>query len=160
MKNGIILAVAVAVIAIAGGIGYNAVRASGGSPPPVKAEIRLQSNSIDPLASGKAKSEQRTSPTRIRFSVEVEDVSTAGAHSVRITRCTSAPVPVCTEIANSPVSVTVDTLGFGDLEMNTQDSPLGTLIPEALAGDLVEVLNPDNVVILSGTLCLKGTTCP
>jgi len=150
MKNGIILAVAVAVIAIAGGIGYSAVRA-GGSTPSVKAEIRLQSTSDDPLASGKAKSEQRTG--RTRFSIEVEDVSTDGAHSIRITRS-------ATPIANSPVSVTVDTLGFGDLEMNTQDSPPGTLIPEAVAGDLVEVLNPDNVVILSGTLCLKGTTCP
>ena len=152
MKNGIILAVAVAVIAIAGGIGYNAVRASGGSPPSVKAEIRLQSTSDDPLASGKAKSEQRTG--RTRFSIEVEDVSTDGAHSIRITRS-------ATPIANSPVSVMVDTLGFGELEMNTQDSPSGTLIPEAIAGDLVEVLRPvDGVVILSGTLCLKGTTCP
>ena len=152
MKKGIVLAAAAAVIVIAGGIGFNAVRA-GGSSTPVKAEIRLQSNSVDPLASGKAKSEQRTSPTRNRFAVEVEDVSTAGAHSVRITRSG-------TEIANSPVTVTVDALGLGEVELNTQDSPPGTLIPEAVAGDLVEVLNPGGVVILSGTLCPKGTTCP
>lgn len=152
MRKGIILAAAVAVIGIAGGIGFNAVRA-GGSPTPVKAEIRLQSNSVDPLASGKAKSEQRTSPTRIRFAVQVEDVSAAGPHSVRITRSG-------TEIANSPVIVTADALGLGEVELNTQDSPPGTLIPEAVAGDLVEVFNPDGVLILSGTLCPKGTTCP
>lgn len=148
MKKGIILAAAVAVIGVAGAIGLTAVLA-GGSGTSVKAEVRLQSNSIDPLASGKAKSEQRTgtSSDRTRFSVEVEDVSSAGAHSVRITRSG-------VEIANSPVSVTVDALGFGELELNTQDGAVN--VPVAVVGDFVEVLNPNGVVILSGTLVAKG----
>ena len=150
MKKGIILAAAVAVIGVAGAIGLTAVLA-GGSGTSVKAEIRLQSNSVDPLASGKAKSEQRTgtSSDRTRFSVEVEDVSSAGAHSVRILRGDPA-----VEIANSPVSVTVDALGFGELELNTQDGAAN--VPVAVVGDFVEVLNPNGVVILSGTLVAKG----
>ena len=109
-----------------------------------KVEKRLQPTAIDPLASGNAKGEQRTD--RTRFSVEVEDVSTAGTHAVRITRN-------ATPIANSPVSLDVTTLGAGQLELNTQDGATG--VPVVQAGDLVEVLDSNGDVILSATLVSK-----
>jgi hypothetical protein len=141
-KVGVVVA-AVALLALAGGLSLNAVRASGGITS-TKAEASLQANTVDPLASGKAKSEQRTD--RTRFSVEVEDVSTSGPHAVHISRSGS-------EILNSPVSVDVDALGFGELELNTQDGAVN--VPVVLAGDLVEVSNPGGTVVLSTTLAPK-----
>lgn len=97
------------------------------------------------LASGRAKGEQR--PDRTRFAVEVEDVSnSSGLHSVRVTRA-GVPVP-----DSAGLTMNVDALGFGELELNTQD---GDTVPVVLAGDLVEVLNPASEVILSGTLVTK-----
>ncbi len=144
-KNLTILVVAIAALAVAGGVGLNAVRASGGGTS-VKAEVRFGASTVDPLASGKAKSEQR--PDRTRFAVEVEDMATTGAHSVRISRGGA-------EIANSPVTLNVDALGFGELELNTQDGAL--TVPEAVAGDLVQVFSPspDSQLILEGTLAPK-----
>lgn len=109
-----------------------------------KVEARLGGNTIDPLASGKAKGEQRTD--RTRFAVEVEDASTNGPHIVHITRGGI-------EIALSPVIVDVDALGFGELDLNTQDGAVN--VPVALVGDLVEVMNPNGDLILSGTLQTK-----
>lgn len=106
--------------------------------------MRFPASTADPLASGKAKSEQR--PDRTRSAVEVEDMATTGAHAVKISRGG-------VEIANWPVTLNVDALGFGELELNTQDG--ATNVPAAIAGDLVEVLGPDSVVILSGTLAPK-----
>lgn len=142
-KNLTILVVAIAALAIAGGVGLNAVRASGGGTS-VKAEVRFGVSTADPLASGKAKSEQR--PDRTRFAVEVEDMATTGAHSVKISRAG-------VEITDSPVTLNVDALGFGELELNTQDGALN--VPEAVTGDLVEVFSPDSQLILSGTLAPK-----
>jgi hypothetical protein len=109
-----------------------------------KVEAPMGASTVDPLASGKAKGEQRTD--RTRFAVEVEDASTSGPHSVRITRGG-------VEIALSPVTVDVNALGFGELDLNTIDG--ATNVPVALAGDLVEVMNPNGDVILSGTLQAK-----
>ncbi len=109
-----------------------------------KFETRLQPTATDPLASGKAKGEQRTD--RTRFSVEVEDVSSAGAHTVRITRDG-------TPIADSPVSLDVAALGTGQLELNTQDGALN--VPVVQAGDIVEVINPSGDVILRGAIASK-----
>ena len=109
-----------------------------------KFETRLQPVATDPLASGKAKGEQRTD--RTRFSVEVEDVSSAGAHTVRITRDG-------TPIAGSPVFLEVATLGTGQLELNSQDGALN--VPVVQAGDIVEVINPSGDVILRGAIASK-----
>lgn len=114
------------------------------SSPSAKFEARLQATAADPLASGKAKGEQRTD--RTRFSVEVEDVSSTGAHTVRITRDG-------TPIADSPVSLDVATLGTGQLELNTQDGAVN--VPVVQAGDIVEVVNPNGDVILSAMLVSK-----
>lgn len=109
-----------------------------------KFETRLQPVATDPLASGKAKGEQRTD--RTRFSIEVEGVSSAGAHTVRITRDG-------TPIADSPVSLDVATLGTGQLELNTQDGALN--VPVVQAGDIVEIVNPNGDVILRGAIASK-----
>jgi hypothetical protein len=113
-----------------------------------KAEVRMTVVDMpaNALASGKAKSEQR--PDRTRFSVEVEDMQTApGAYMVRVTR---GGVEVA---GTAGITVVVDTLGFGERELNTQD---GDTVSVILAGDLVEVLDPSGTtVIMSGTLAPK-----
>ena len=106
-----------------------------------KVEAPLGAATTDPLASGKAKGEER--PDRTRFAVEVEDVSTSGPHLVHITRGGI-------EIALSPVTLAVNALGSGELDLNTIDG--ATNVPVALAGDLVEVMNPSGDLVLSGTL--------
>ncbi len=144
-----VVVVGVAIIAGPGNLA-DPVRAAArtlglSSQPSTKVEVRLAATSADPLASGKAKGEQRSD--RTRFSLEVEDVSSAGAHSVRITRG-GAPV---TDSAG--LSINVDALGAGQLELNTQDG--ATHVPVVQAGDLVEVLSPSGEVILSETLLAK-----
>jgi hypothetical protein len=144
------LIAAIAVLTLAGIVGFRAVRASGsGAVTSVKAEAPL-SFSSDPLASGSARSEQRTgTTTRTRFAIEVEDVSWhPGDYTVRIKHAG-------TEIAGSPVTLTVNSLGQGERELDTQDG--SPSVPVAVAGDLVEVLDPaDGVtVIASDTLVAK-----
>ena len=108
-----------------------------------KLEVRFDSTEADPLASGKMKWEQRLNDDltveRQRISVEVEDVSTSGLHEVRVNG-----VPV--------FSVDVNALGEGDLDLDNRD---GDTVIVAAIGDLVEVLNPDGAVILTGVLADK-----
>lgn len=146
-----IVAMAAALIVVAGagiaGISMRAFASGGGTS--VKAEVRLTSptnpNTNEPndaLASGKAKSEQRTSPTRIRFAVEVEDVqSEPGDYAINVNGAQVA-------------TVHVDSLGFGELELSSQDC--GCTPPTVVVGDLVEVIDPaTSTVILSGTMVAK-----
>ena len=118
---------------------------SGGSSG-VKAEGRLASvDAADALASGKAKSEQRSD--RTRFSVEVEDVaSQPGTFAVRLLR-DGAPVD-----GSAGLAIVVDTFGFGDLNLDSRD---GDPVPAAQAGDVVEVVNGDGATILRATLAAK-----
>jgi hypothetical protein len=141
------LIAAVAILAVAGVAGFQAVRASGGGAvTDVKAEVQL-TFPTDALASGKAKSEQRTGGTpRTRFAIEVEDVSwQPGPYSVRITHAG-------TPVADSPVTLDVDSFGAGELELDTQD---GATVPVAVAGDVVEVLDASSTPIASGALVAK-----
>jgi hypothetical protein len=96
-------------------------------------EARLRASSADPLSSGHATWERR--PDRVKFSTEVEDVTTSGAHEIRVNRRTLGFVTV--------------TQGFGDLNL---DSRRGDKVPLMRSGDLIEVFNPDKVLILSGSL--------
>ena len=108
----------------------------------------LTATDADPLASGKAKWEERFDGAvleRRRTSTEVEDVATTGDHMVRVTRG-NPPVAVAT------MTVSVDALGFGDLNLDSRDGDTVEVLAE---GDLVEVLNPASDVILTGTLQLK-----
>jgi hypothetical protein len=143
-----VLVVGAALVAGSGGLAgpmHAAARTLGlSSPASVKVEAPLGAAAGDPLASGKAKAEQRTD--RTRFAIEVEDVSTSGPHAVHISRSGA-------EIALSPVTLDVNALGFGELELNTLDG--ATNVPVALTGDLVEVMDPNGNVILSGTLQTK-----
>jgi hypothetical protein len=107
-----------------------------------KAEAPLAPAAGNPLASGRAKSEQRTD--RTRFALEVEDASTTGTHAVRVTRRGA------TVDNTAGLTIKIDSFGAGELEMNTQDGATG--VPVVLAGDLVEVVDGDGNVILSGTL--------
>jgi len=93
----------------------------------------LQSTPADPLASGNAKWERRAD--RMKFSTEVEDVRTSGAHEVRINGKRIGDV----RVAN----------GIGDLNL---DSRNGHRVPEMRPGDLVEVFNPKGTLILNGTV--------
>jgi hypothetical protein len=137
-------AAALVVVAAVGVAGIAVFRANASGGTDVKVEVRLTNTGVDPLASGKAKGEQR--PDRVRFGVEVEDVSTNGGHEVRVTRNG-------TPVADSEgLAVSVDALGFGDLNLDSRD---GNTVPVVAAGDLVEVLNPSGQVILSGTLVNK-----
>jgi hypothetical protein len=96
-------------------------------------EARLHASSADPLASGHATWERR--PDRVKFSTEVEDVSTSGAHEVRVNRRTVGFVTV--------------NQGFGDLNL---DSRRGDKVPQMQSGDQVDVYNPAGTLILSGTM--------
>lgn len=92
---------------------------------------RLASTARDPLASGTAKWEKRSD--RVKFSTEVEDVSTGGKHMVTVNGL---------EVGNIIV-----TNGFGDLNL---DSRLGHKVPLLTIGDKVEVYNPAGERILTG----------
>jgi hypothetical protein len=116
---------------------------SGSSSNGLKVEARLGAGASDPLASGKAKGELRED--RTRFGVEVEDLSSAGAHSVVVTRA-EAVVP-----GSEGLVVMVDALGFGDLNLDSR----GDVVPAVQEGDLVEVISPGGVTILSGTRIAK-----
>ncbi len=96
-------------------------------------EARLTATSADPLASGKTT--WRDQRGRLRFSTEVEDVTAAAGTALDV------------EIVGMGVigQVTVDALGFGDLNLR------GASVPALVAGDVIHVLN-DGVVILEGTL--------
>lgn len=93
----------------------------------------LLSTSADPLASGNAKWERRAD--RMKFSAEVEDVRTSGAHEVRINGKRAGDVRVAG--------------GIGDLNLDTRS---GHRVPEMRSGDLVEVFNPAGLLILKGTV--------
>ncbi|MBI5288739.1 MAG: hypothetical protein HY873_07175 [Chloroflexi bacterium] len=139
----------IAAISAAALVGADAMGVfAGGGGGSTKAEVRLDvvDTANNALASGKAKSEQR--PDRTRFSIEAEDVQTEpGAYQVRITR-NGSPVA-----DSAGITLNVDTLGFGETELNTQD---GDTVPTVLSGDLVEVLDPTGTtVILSGVLAPK-----
>ncbi len=113
-----------------------------------KLEVRFDATEADPLASGKMKWEQRLNDDltveRQRISVELEDVSTSGSHEVLLN-------------GTSVLFVEVNALGSGNLELDSRD---GDTVAAAAIGDLVEVLNPDNAVILSGLLADKDGTDP
>lgn len=101
-----------------------------------KIEASLTSTSADPLASGNAKFEVRSD--RVKFSTEVEDVSTNGLGSVQVLRGTQV-------ILRSSISIS---LGFGDLNL---DSRLGDTVPTMSLGDQVSVFDAAGTMILSGT---------
>lgn len=103
------------------------------SPAEVRLEGRLQGSAASEKASGKAKWEQRSG--RRKFSVEVEDVSSKGKHTV--------------DVNGKTVGYVTITGGFGDLNL---DSRLGHTVPALKSGDLVDVTDSDGVLILSGSL--------
>jgi hypothetical protein len=94
---------------------------------------RLVARLKDPLASGSAVWELRNA--RMKFSVEVEDVSTAGKHLVRVNGGLVGSIEVKS--------------GIGGL--NLEGGP-GRGIPVMVTGDKVEVFNPAGVLILTGTV--------
>jgi len=152
------IAIGVAVWVAAPGVREPVYAVFGSSSSSVKAEARLTSplspasgEPNDALASGKAKSEQRSS--RTRFSLEVQGVqSEPGDYPVNVTH-NGATAQVAT--------VHVDSFGFGELELNTQDGlpacpATPVCVPLVVATDTVEVLTPDGTtVVLSGTLASK-----
>ncbi|MFN0158086.1 MAG: hypothetical protein ACKVRP_08470 [Bacteroidota bacterium] len=103
------------------------------APSEMRLEGRLGATASGAKASGKATWEERSS--RRKFSTEVEDVSSKGKHAVNVNGKTIGYVNV--------------TAGFGDLNL---DSRFGHKVPVLKSGDIVEVLNPDGVLILSGTM--------
>ena len=103
------------------------VEAGGG--PETKLEGRLSGTS---LASGKAKFEERAD--RVRFSVQVEDMSSDGNFTVAVN--------------GAEVSTITVAGGLGDLNLDTRD---GESVPSLKAGDDVEV-SSGGVVILFGDL--------
>lgn len=134
---GLVLALFLAIAVVAG------QNLNAGHDERIKLEGRLSATSADPLASGKAKWEQRLENAtleRRRISVEVEDLSTTGAHAVRIFRNGGLV---------AEVTVSVDALGFGDFNADTRD---GDTVAVLQAGDTVRVFNPGDVLILEGTL--------
>lgn len=102
-------------------------------------EVRLSATAEDPLASGTAKFESR-STTRKTFSTEVEDVSTSGPGTVVVSRAGTTLMEA---------TINIDGVGFGDLNMR------GAAVADLLEGDLVEVFNAGGTRILSGTLAVK-----
>lgn len=94
---------------------------------------RLVARQKDPMASGSATWEQRNA--RMKFSVEVEDVSTTGKHLVRVNGGLVGSIEVKS--------------GIGDLNL---EGGAGRGIPVMVAGDKVEVFNPAGVLILTGTV--------
>ncbi|MEK9135861.1 MAG: hypothetical protein AAB393_01955 [Bacteroidota bacterium] len=94
---------------------------------------RLAATPADPLASGNAKWENRAG--RMKFSTEVEDVRTNGAHEVKVN--------------GSRVGFVVVNLGLGDLNL---DSKLGHRVPAMQSGDVVDVFNTAGTLILTGTV--------
>ena len=138
-----LLALLVGAIGLAVLVGPLGVGAGGANR--TKLEVRLEATDADPLASGKTKWEQRFEDDgetleRQRTSTEVEDVSTIGAHEILVNS------------ASVGMAVEVDALGFGDLNLDSRDGD--TVIVMAI-DDLIEVLNPDGAVILTGTLAEK-----
>lgn len=135
-----LLAAAMGLAIVFGPLGVGA-----GGANRTKLEVRLDATDVDPLASGKTKWEQRFEDDGItlerqRTSTEVEDVSTIGAHEILVNG------------ASVGMSVEVDVLGFGDLNLDSRD---GDTVIDMAIGDLIEVLNPDGDVILTGTLAEK-----
>jgi hypothetical protein len=100
-------------------------------------EAELRATQSDPLASGTAKWEIR--PDRVKFSTEVEDVTTSGNHEVRVNGAVIGSVNVVA--------------GFGDLNLDSRD---GDTVPTMNAGDLVQVRNPSGRVILRGRFVLDN----
>ncbi len=155
-KQGLALVLALLVGAVALLVVFGPLGAGAGHTERTKLEIRLDATDADPLASGKTKWEERLnedeSIERQRTSTEVEDVSTTGAHEVRVSRDTTADGNFDTVISSGEMFVEVDALGFGDLNLDSRD---GDSVPVLQDGDLVEVLDPDSNLILSGTLAPK-----
>ena len=146
MKKLVLSTLIGAIIAAAAVMAFANPFAGAGSTTQTKLIAELSATNIDPLASGKTKWEERFVDAvleRRRTSTEVEDVATTGDHEVRVTRGGS---PVAT------MTVSVDALGFGDLNLDSRD---GDTVEVMAEGDLVEVLNPSGEVILTGTLQLK-----
>jgi len=150
MKKLVLSTLVGAIIAAAAVMAFANPFAGAGSTTQTKLIAELTATNADPLASGKTKWEERFNNAELerrRTSTEVEDVSTTGDHVVRVTRGNPA-----VEIATMTVSV--DALGFGDLNLDTRDGDTVVILEE---GDSVEVWTPgpDSVKILTGTLQLK-----
>lgn len=136
------------VAAIAALVITNPFTAGGDFTDQTKLSAELSSTNVDPLASGKTKWEQRLQGVvveRQRTSTEVEDVSTTGAHEVRIIRGTTLI---------QSMTVNVDALGFGDLNLDSRP-PTSDTVEVFQVNDTVEVRNPSGDVILTGTLQQK-----
>lgn len=99
----------------------------------------LVSTDADPLASGRADWEE-FADGRIKFSVEVEDVSMDGVARAVVVR------PGSGIIFKGTFTIT---LGLGDLNMDTDN---GDNPPILQAGDRVVVVNANRERILRGTL--------
>ena len=146
MKKLVVSILAGAIVATIAVLAISNPFAGAGTTTQTKLIAELTATNADPLASGKTKWEERFDAgvlERRRTSTEVEDVATTGNHEVRVTRSGS---PIAT------MTVSVDALGFGDLNLDSRD---GDTVEVLAAGDLVEVLNPNSDVILTGTLQLK-----
>ncbi len=97
---------------------------------------KLEATKKDPLASGKAKWEKQSA--RIKFSVEAEDLKHNGKHRILVD--------------GNEVGLLYVKDGIGDLNL---DTALGHSIPAMKRGQLVEVFNPSNELVLKGTLSVQ-----
>ena len=112
------------------------LEATGYGGSETKQEVRLTTDPEAGPASGKAKFELRTGDgARIRFSIEVEDVSQAGPLTVNIN-------------GDLVGTITLDS-GEGDLDLDSRD---GDDLNNVVEGGLVEVFAADGTLTLSGTL--------
>ena len=147
MKKLVLSTLVGAIIAAAAVMAFaNPFGAGAGQTTQTKLIAELTATNADPLASGKTKWEERFDGDvleRRRTSTEVEDVATSGDHTVRVTRGVTVV---------ATMTVAVDALGFGDLDLDSRDGDTVAIMAE---GDSVEVLNPDGDPILTGTLQLK-----
>lgn len=96
-------------------------------------EGRLAGTKTAPMASGRARWEER--PDRRKFNTQVEDLTASGAYGVKVNGVSVATVTVSS--------------GRGEVEL---DSRRGDTVPVMHVGDMVEVLNPAGDVVVRGVL--------
>ena len=136
----------VALLAFLAVVGHSSGVAQAGDE--VRFRALLMASMVDPLSSGHADFDQR--PDRIRFRVEVDNITEPGIGIVVVTR--NAGTPSQETILQAQIAIVGDPLqgtAFGNLSL---DSRLGDSIPVMIIGDTVNVLNASGDLILKGTL--------
>lgn len=116
-------------------LGLVAFLASPARPTSAETKLEVRLDSATTPASGKAKFESRSD--RVRFSTEVEDMSSDGFGTVLV-------LHEGTVILDQPVEIVA---GVGDLNLDSRD---GDAVPNIVQGDVVQVF-------FGGELILTGT---